>query len=232
MNISKSKHAAVLVSLIGLVTVFIYAYGRYDLGISSFFAAEPGITQAGLSCRPLSATGYFGTPVTFEASGGNAKAGKTPQYAWSALRGTPSTGDGVQFTTTFAKTDKTTKTVTVTSRLETAKCTVTLTNPPTPSTSIPQASSPTVKPLPVEKFILDPDLLPCYFMDAGLAESKIRSDGSQLLSQSGYTSYSKMVAKRDEVVCGTVPAPVLRGVYGPPQWGYVCPMTICIYGAQ
>jgi hypothetical protein len=72
-------------------------------------------------CVPPSQAGVGGVPVPFSATGGSSP------YTWSAPTGTPSTGSGTTFSSTFpSSSTTTTHSVTVTSGGVTSTCTVTI----------------------------------------------------------------------------------------------------------
>ena len=84
----------------------------------------PPPPQIGMVCAPASVQGTAGVPITFSVTGGSAP------YTWAAPGGSPASGTGTTFTSTFpASPTGATHTVTVTSGSQTATCTVTI--PPT-----------------------------------------------------------------------------------------------------
>jgi hypothetical protein len=58
--------------------------------------AQPTPAPLPIACNPSSATAAVGTPFTFGATGGDGL-----NYNWTAFGGTPATGNGIAFTTTF-----------------------------------------------------------------------------------------------------------------------------------
>lgn len=93
------------------------------LAVGAFVLAKP---QA-ISCSPSQTTTTAGTPVTLTASGGSGN------YAWSAQDGTPDSGSGSSFTTSFSSNGTWGATVTDTKKGgKSATCTVHIGTPPMP----------------------------------------------------------------------------------------------------
>lgn len=96
--------AVLLLALLGL-----WWYSGFSLQFTRFFAAEPAVTTqtATPSSAPVPPTGAVGCTISpaSVAVGGAVTAtgtGGTGTYAWTAPDGTPNSGTGATFTTTYA----------------------------------------------------------------------------------------------------------------------------------
>lgn len=108
-----------------VVTVFVIAigvwwYSGFSLDFMKFFAAEPGVIEAGLvSCSPVTQTVRVGAPATLTATGGSGV------FTWTAPEGSPAMAIGQEFQVTYAATG--TKKVLVESTGNVVVCTVVVT---------------------------------------------------------------------------------------------------------